>query len=146
MIISFFKTFVEAIYHTTVAYNRAYNKSIKDELADIRLRQFMVVWAIIGFLMAFVLLCVMRYLIDINLNDYPLEFVVELAIDVLLAWFVVKRLNKLGMYEEAIAKVENKDRKQLIRYRWRTALIGCGRIAVFFVVFYGTRWLLITFF
>ncbi len=145
MIISFFKFFVEKAYHTTVAYNRAYNKSTKDELADIRQRQFILVWGIIGFLMAFVLLCVMRYLIDINLNDYPLEFVVEMAIDVALATMVVKRLNKLGMYEEAIATVENKDRRQLIRYRWRTALIGSVRLVAFLVVFYGTRWLLITY-
>ena len=146
MIISFFRYFVEQAYHTTVAYNRAYNKSTKDELADIKQRQFILVWAIIGFLMAFVLLCVMRYFIDVNLNDYPLEFVVEMAIDVLLAIMVVKRLNKLGMYEEAIAKVENKDRKQLIKYRWRTALIGSTRLVAFLVVFYGTRWLLITYF
>ncbi len=146
MVISFFKFFVEKAYHTTVAYNRAYNKSTKDELSDIRQRQFILVWGIIGFLMAFVLLCVMRYLIDINLNDYPLEFVVEMAIDVALATMVVKRLNKLGMYEEAIATVENKDRRQLIRYRWRTALIGSVRLVAFLVVFYGTRWLLITFF
>ena len=146
MIISFFKFFVEKAYHTTVAYNRAYNKSTKDELSDIKQRQFILVWGIIGFLMAFVLFCVMRYLIDINLNDYPLEFVVEMAIDVLLAIMVVKRLNKLGMYEEAIAKVENKDRKQLIKYRWRTALIGSTRLVAFLVVFYGTRWLLITYF
>ncbi len=145
MIISFFKFFVEKAYHTTVAYNRAYNKSTKDELSDIRQRQFILVWGIIGFLMAFVLLCVMRYLIDINLNDYPLEFVVEMAIDVALATMVVKRLNKLGMYEEAIATVENKDRRQLIRYRWRTALIGSVRLVAFLVVFYGTRWLLITY-
>ncbi len=145
MIISFFKFFVEKAYHTTVAYNRAYNKSTKDELSDIRQRQFILVWGIIGFLMAFVLLCVMRYLIDINLNDYPLEFVVEMAIDVALAMMVVKRLNKLGMYEEAIATVENKDRRQLIRYRWRTALIGSVRLVAFLVVFYGTRWLLITY-
>ena len=137
---------MEQAYHTTVAYNRAYNKSTKDELADIKQRQFILVWAIIGFLMAFVLLCVMRYFIDVNLNDYPLEFVVEMAIDVLLAIMVVKRLNKLGMYEEAIAKVENKDRKQLIKYRWRTALIGSTRLVAFLVVFYGTRWLLITYF
>ncbi len=145
MIISFFKFFVEKAYHTTVAYNRAYNKSTKDELSDIRQRQFILVWGIIGFLMAFVLLCVMRYLIDINLNDYPLEFVVEMAIDVALAMMVVKRLNKLGMYEEAIATVENKDRRQLIRYRWRTALIGSVRLVAFLVVFYGTHWLLITY-
>ncbi len=145
MVISFFKFFVEKAYHTTVAYNRAYNKSTKDELSDIRQRQFILVWGIIGFLMAFVLLCVMRYLIDINLNDYPLEFVVEMAIDVALAMMVVKRLNKLGMYEEAIATVENKDRRQLIRYRWRTALIGSVRLVAFLVVFYGTRWLLITY-
>ncbi len=145
MVISFFRYFVEQAYHTTVAYNRAYNKSTKDELADIKQRQFILVWAIIGFLMAFVLLCVMRYFIDVNLNDYPLEFVVEMAIDVLLAMMVVKRLNKLGMYEEALAKVENKDKRQLIRYRWRTALIGSGRLVAFLVIFYGTRYLLITY-
>ncbi len=145
MIISIFKFFVEKIYSETVSYNRAYNKSTKIELSDIKSRQFVVVFGIIGFLMAFVLLCVMRYLIDINLNDYPLEFVVEMAIDVTLATMVVKRLNKLGMYEEAIATVENKDRRQLIRYRWRTALIGSVRLVAFLVVFYGTRWLLITY-
>lgn len=146
MVISFFRYFVEQAYHTTVAYNRAYNKSTKDELADIKQRQFILVWAIIGFLMAFVLLCVMRYFIDVNLNDYPLEFVVEMAIDVLLAMMVVKRLNKLGMYEEALAKVENKDKSQLIRYRWHTAMIGGVRLIAFLVVFYGTRYLLITYF
>ncbi len=146
MIISFFRFFVEGAYHTTVAYNRAYNKSTKDELSDIKQRQFLLVWAIIGFLMALGLFCIMRYLIDINLNDYPLEFVVELAIDALLAWLVVKRLNKLGMYEAAIAKVENKDRRQLIRYRWSTGLIGCVKLWLFIAFIYGSRWLLITFF
>ncbi len=145
MIISIFKFFVEKIYSETVSYNRAYNKSTKIELSDIKSRQFVVVFGIIGFLMAFVLLCVMRYLIDINLNDYPLEFVVEMAIDVTLATMVVKRLNKLGMYEEAIAKAENMDKKQLVRYRWRSMLIGSVRIVAFLVVFYGTRWLLITY-
>ncbi len=145
MIISIFKFFVEKIYSETVSYNRAYNKSTKIELSDIKSRQFVVVFGIIGFLMAFVLLCVMRYLIDINLNDYPLEFVVEMAIDVALATMVVKRLNKLGMYEEAIAKAENMDKRQLVRYRWRSMLIGSVRIVAFLVVFYGTRWLLITY-
>ena len=146
MIISFFKFFVEGAYHTTVAYNRAYNKSTKDELSDIKLRQFLLVWAIIGFMVGFSVFCVSRYLVDINVRDYDSEFVVELAIDALLALFVVKRLNNIGMYEEAIAKVENKDKRQLIRYRWRTGLIGCVKLWLYLAVIYGTRWLLITFF
>ena len=146
MIISFFRYFVEQAYHTTVAYNRAYNKSTKDELADIKQRQFILVWAVIGFVIGFSVFCVSRYLVDVNLRDYDGAFAVEIAIDVLLAMFVVKKLNKLGMYEEAIAKVENKDKSQLIRYRWRTALIGGVRLIAFLVVIYGTRWLLITFF
>ncbi len=146
MVISFFRYFVEQAYHTTVAYNRAYNKSTKDELADIKQRQFILVWAVIGFVIGFSVFCVSRYLVDVNLRDYDGAFAVEIAIDVLLAMFVVKKLNKLGMYEEAIAKVENKDKSQLIRYRWRTALIGGARLIAFLVVIYGTRWLLITYF
>ena len=73
-------------------------------------------------------------------------FAVEMAIALCLSIIVVKRLNKLGMYEEALAKVENKDKRQLIRYRWRTGLIGCVRLWLYLAVIYGTRWLLITFF
>ncbi len=146
MVIAFFRYFVEKAYHTTVAYNRAYNKSTKDELSDIKQRQFILVWAIIGFIVGFSVFGVSRYLVDINLRDYNGAFAVEILIDVLLAVFVVKRLNTLGMYEEAIAKVENKNKRQLIRYRWRTALVGCVRLAAFLVVIYGTRWLLITYF
>ena len=115
-------------------------------MADIKQRQFILVWAVIGFVIGFSVFCVSRYLVDVNLRDYDGAFAVEIAIDVLLAMFVVKKLNKLGMYEEAIAKVENKDKSQLIRYRWRTALIGGVRLIAFLVVIYGTRWLLITFF
>ncbi len=145
MVISFFKSFVEAIYHTTVAYNRAYNKSTKDELSDIKQRQFIVVWAIIGFLIGFLCFIIANYIINRSLRNPPV-FAVEMAVDVCLSILVVRRLNKLGMYEEAIAKVENKDKRQLIRYRWRTALIGSAKIVVFLVVIYGSRWLLITFF
>ncbi len=145
MVISFFKSFVEAIYHTTVAYNRAYNKSTKDELSDIKQRQFIVVWAIIGFLIGFLCFIIANYIINRSLRN-PSVFAVEMAVDVCLSILVVRRLNKLGMYEEAIAKVENKDKRQLIRYRWRTALIGSAKIVVFLVVIYGSRWLLITFF
>ncbi len=145
MVISFFKFFVEAIYHTTVAYNRAYNKSTKDELSDIKQRQFIVVWAIIGFLIGFLCFIIANYIINRSLRNPPV-FAVEMAVDVCVSILVVRRLNKLGMYEEAIAKVENKDKRQLIRYRWRTALIGSAKIVVFLVVIYGSRWLLITFF
>ncbi len=146
MVIAFFRYFVEEAYHTTVAYNRAYNKSTKDELADIKQRQFVMVWGAIGFIVGFTIFCFSRYLVDINLRDYNGAFVVEMAIDALLAILVVKRLNKLGMYEEAIAKVENKDKRQLIRFRWRSAFIGSVRIIAFLIVIYGTRWLLITYF
>ena len=146
MVISFFRYFVEQAYHTTVAYNRAYNKSTKDELADIKQRQFVMVWGAIGFIVGFAIFCVSRYWVDINLRDYNGAFAIEMAIDALLAILVVKRLNKLGMYEEAIAKVGNKDRRQLIRYRWRSALIGSVRIIAFIVAIYGTRYLLITYF
>lgn len=145
MIISFFKSFVEAIYHTTVAYNRAYNKSTKDELSDIKQRQFFIVWAILGFMIAFLGFCISRYVIYRSVKNPPV-FALEMAIDVCLSILIVKRLNKLGMYEEALAKVENKDKSQLIRYRWRTALIGGVRLVAFLVVIYGTRWLLITYF
>ena len=146
MIISFFKFFVVAIYHTTVAYNRAYNKSTKEELSDIKQRQFVIVWAIIAFFLGFTVFCVSRYWVDTNIRDHDEAFVVEIAIDVLLAMLVVKRLNKLGMYEEALAKVENKDKKQLVIYRWRTGLIGSVKILLYLAVIYGTRWLLITYF
>lgn len=145
MIISFFKSFVEAIYHTTVAYNRAYNKSTKDELSDIKQRQFFIVWAILGFMIAFLGFCISRYVIYRSVKNPPV-FALEMAVDVCLSILIVKRLNKLGMYEEALAKVENKDKRQLIRYRWRTALIGSAKIVVFLVIIYGTRWLLITYF
>lgn len=135
-----------AIYHTTVAYNRAYNKSTKEELSDIKQRQFVIVWAIIAFFLGFTVFCVSRYLVDTNIRDHDEAFVVEIAIDVLLAMLVVKRLNKLGMYEEALAKVENKDKKQLVIYRWRTGLIGSVKILLYLAVIYGTRWLLITYF
>ncbi len=145
MVISFFKFFVEAIYHTTVAYNRAYNKSTKDELSDIKQRQFIVVWGILGFMIAFLGFCIGRYVIDRSMKN-PSVFALEMAVDVCLSILIVKRLNKLGMYEEAIAKVENKDKRQLIRYRWRTALIGGVKTTAFIVVIQGSRWLLITFF
>ena len=145
MIISFFKSFVEAIYHTTVAYNRAYNKSTKDELSDIKQRQFIVVWAILGFMIAFLGFCIARYVIYRSVKNPPV-FALEMAVDVCLTILIVKRLNKLGMYEEALAKVENKDKRQLIRYRWHTALIGGARLFAFLIVIYGTRYLLITYF
>ncbi len=145
MIISFFKTFVEAIYHTTVAYNRAYNKSTKDELSDIKQRQFFIVWTILGFMIAFLGFCISRYVIYRSVKNPPV-FALEMAVDVCLSILIVKRLNKLGMYEEALAKVENKEKRQLVRYRWRTALIGSAKIVAFLVVIYGTRWLLITYF
>ncbi len=145
MIISFFKTFVEAIYHTTVAYNRAYNKSTKDELSDIKKRQFFIVWTILGFMIAFLGFCISRYVIYRSVKNPPV-FALEMAVDVCLSILIVKRLNKLGMYEEALAKVENMEKRQLIRYRWRTALIGSAKIVAFLVVIYGTRWLLITYF
>lgn len=145
MIISFFKFFVENAYHTTVAYNRAYNKSTKDELSDIKQRQFILVWAIIGFLIGFLCFIIANYVVNRSLRNPPV-FAVEMAIDICLSILVVRKLNKLGMYDEAIAKVENKDMKQLIRYRWRTALIGSVRIIAFLVVIYGTRRLLIIYF
>ncbi len=145
MVISFFKFFVEAIYHTTVAYNRAYNKSTKDELSDIKQRQFFIVWGILGFMIAFLGFCIGRYVIERSMKN-PSVFVIEMTVDVCLSILIVKRLNKLGMYEEAIAKVENKDKRQLIRYRWRTALIGGVKTTAFIVVIQGSRWLLITFF
>ena len=100
----------------------------------------------IGFVLAFSAFCFQRYFVDINLNDYPGEFAVEMAIDVFLAICVVRKLNKLGIYEDAISKVESMDKKQLIRFRWRSMLIGSGRIVSFLVVIYGTRYLLITYF
>ena len=145
MVVSFFKFFVENAYHTTVAYNRAYNKSTKEELSDIKQRQFLLVWAIIGFLIGFACFIIANYVINRSLKN-PVVFAVEMAIALCLSIIVVKRLNKLGMYEEALAKVENKDKRQLIRYRWRTGLIGCVRLWLYLAVIYGTRWLLITFF
>lgn len=146
MIITIFKFFVEKIYYEAVSYNRAYDKSTGIELSDIRSRQFVVVLGMIGFVLAFSAFCFQRYFVDINLNDYPGEFAVEMAIDVFLAISVVRKLNKLGIYEDAISKVESMDKKQLIRFRWRSMLIGSGRIVSFLVVIYGTRYLLITYF
>ena len=146
MIITIFKFFVEKIYYEAVSYNRAYDKSTGIELSDIRSRQFVVVLGMIGFVLAFSAFCFQRYFVDINLNDYPGEFAVEMAIDVFLAISVVRKLNKLGIYDDAITKVESMDKKQLIRFRWRSMLIGSGRIVSFLVVIYGTRYLLITYF
>ncbi len=145
MIISIFKFFVEKIYSETVSYNRAYNKSTKIELSDIKSRQFVVVLGIIGFVIGIIVLCIARYVVEHSLRN-PHVFSVEMAIAVLLAICVVRKLNRLGMYEEAIAKVENMNKRQLVRYRWRSMLIGSVRIVAFLVVIYGMRWLLITFF
>lgn len=146
MIITIFKFFVEKIYSEAVSYNRAYGKSTRIELSDIRSRQFIVVLGIIGFVLAFLAFCFQRYFVEVNLNDYPGEFVVEMAIDVFLAISVVRKLNKLGMYEDAIAKAESMDKKQLVRFRWRSMLIGSVRIVSFLSVITGIRWLLITYF
>ncbi len=145
MIVSVFKFFVEKIYYETVSYNRAYKKSTKIELSDIKSRQFVVVFGMIGFVIGIIVFCMARYVVGHSLRN-PQVFSVEMAIAVFLAILVVKRLNKLGMYEEAIAKVENKDKRQLIRFRWRSAFIGSVRIIAFLIVIYGTRWLLITYF
>ncbi len=145
MFISYFKFFVEKIYSETVAYNRAYGKSTRYELSDIRDRQFVIVlfvlsfpWALVGFLIG-------RYLMDRALTDMETTFSIVVP-SFLLTIVITRKLNKLDMYEQAIAKVEKMDKEQCVKYRWRSALICCARILAVFLFVFCTRWLLITFF
>ncbi len=144
-IISVFRFFVEKIYHSLVSYNRAYGKSTKIELSDIKTRQFLIVFCIIGFSIGFICFCLANFVINHSLKN-PQVFVVEMAIAVSLTIWVVGKLNKLGMYEEAVEKVEKMESTQRSKYyRW-SAFIGSLRVLFFLFVIYGTRWLMITFF
>ena len=144
-IVCVFKYFVEKIYHSLVSYNRAYGKSTKMELSDIKTRQFLIVFCVIGFSIGFMCFCLANFVINRSLKT-PQVFAVEMALAVFLSLLVVRKLNRLGMYEEAVEKVEKMEMAQRAKYYWWSFFIGSFRVLSFLAVIYGTRWLLITFF
>ncbi len=145
MIISIFKFFVEKIYSETVAYNRAYGKSTRDELSDIKCRQFLISWFVLALPMAFVAFFVGRYVMLRSLTDMEMTLLVVVP-TIVVTIFITRKLNKLDIYEQEIEKVEKMDKKQRVKYRWRSALIGAVRVLSVLFSVYGVRWLLITFF
>ena len=145
MIISYFKFFVEKIYSEAVAYNRAYDKSTRNELSDIRIRQFLISWFVLAIPMAFVSFCVGRYVMHRSLSSMETNLFV-VAPSLVVTIFITRRLNKLDMYEKAIEKVEKMDKKQRVKYRWLSALICSARVLPVLFIVYGLRYLLITYF
>ncbi len=95
--------------------------------------------------MAFVAFFVGRYIMQRSLTSMETNLLI-VAPTLIVTIFVTRKLNKLDLYEQEIAKVEKMDKKQRVKYRWRSALIcGVRVLSVLFSV-YGVRWLLITFF
>ena len=145
MIISYFKFFVEKIYSEAVAYNRAYDKSTRDELSDIRTRQFIIVFFELSFPLALIGFIVGRYVMHRSLTGMETTFSVVVP-SFFLTMLITRMLNKLDMYEKAIEKVEKMDKKQRVKYRWLSALICSARVLPVLFIVYGLRYLLITYF
>lgn len=140
MITRLFKFFVEKIYYTMVSYNRWRDKQPSDELWDIKCRQFFIVLALTLYVFGAIAFCLARYVCKRNLQEY---FFVEVVLAVIIAVVVTRNLNKLGLYEEVVQKVEGMSKAEQKRLCVQSTIVGALRAVSVMVSIHVGRWLLI---
>lgn len=139
MITRVFKFFVVKIYYTMVSYNRWRDKQPSDELWDIKCRQFFVVWALTAFFWGGVAFCLARFVYKRNLQEYTF---VDVVLAVIIAVVVTRNLNKLGLYEEIVQKVEGMSKTEQKRLCIQSTIVGALRAASVIIFIFVGCWLL----
>lgn len=139
MIAKAFKFFVEKIYAEVVSYNKLHGKTSNTELFDIKCRQFVIVWAIIGLLGGASMFCLSRFAFHRSLQEFVLVIII---IAVIISIPINNVLNKLGLYNEAIQMVQNMNNSELKRYHLKASLVGVLRVVSVVAIVFVSCWLL----
>lgn len=139
MVEKLFRYFVEQIYAEVVSYNRLHGKASDIELFDLKCRQFVIVWAIVGLLGGAGSFCLSRFVVHSSLQKFTLG---TMALAVIIAIPINNRLNKLGMYNKTIQIVDSMNSSDLKRYHRKAALVGSLRVVSVVVIVFVSCWLL----
>lgn len=139
MVEKLFKYFVEKIYAEVVSYNKLHRKTSNTELFDIKCRQFIIIWAIVGLFGGTGMFFMSRFIFQRSLQEFVLGIITVAAI---IAIPINNRLNKLGIYNKTIQIVDSMNSSDLTRYHRKASLVGVLRVVSVVVIVFISCWLL----